>query len=198
MVDVPAQLGSAQSAFIRLRASYTFNKKHTLSALYAPLQFKSTGSFNRAIEFGENIFLPSETTDVAYKFNSYRLSYRYRLVDREKIKFGLGLTAKLRDARIAFSTGSKQDETTDLGFVPLINFRLNLYPSKKLLFTLRGDALVGSEGRAEDIFAGFHYSVNNSLALKAGYRILEGGADVEQVYNFSLIHYASVGVIYSP
>jgi len=198
LVDVPDQFGSGQSAFIRLRASYTFNKKHTVSALYAPLQFKSSGNFSRAIEFGENVFLPSETTDVSYKFNSYRLTYRYRIVDRDKIKFGLGLTAKLRDARIGFSAGSKQDETTDLGFVPLINFRLDLYPSEKLLFTLRGDALVGSQGRAEDIFAGFHYSLFESLALKAGYRILEGGADVEQVYNFSLIHYASVGVIYSP
>ena len=28
----------------------------------------------------------------------------------------------------------------------------------------------------------------------AGYRIIEGGADVDQVYNFSLLHFASAGL----
>ncbi len=181
-----------------MRASYTFAKKHSISVLYAPLQFKSSGNFSKTIKFGEANFLPNEITDVNYKFNSYRLSYRYRLVDRKKISFGIGLTAKLRDARIRLSTASKQEETTDLGFVPLIHFRLNVYPGDNLLFTLRGDALVGTQGRAEDVFAGFEYSLNKTLALKAGYRILEGGADVDQVYNFSLIHYAAVGFVYKP
>ncbi len=197
LVDIPDQLGTGQTAFLRLRASYTIKDRHTISGLYAPLTFKSSGSFSRPIEFGNSVYSENDVTDVSYKFNSYRLTYRYRIVNKEKIKFGLGLTGKIRDARIGFSSGIKSDETTDVGFVPLINFRLNLYPTEKLMFTLNGDALVGPQGRAEDIFAGFEYAISNPVAVKAGYRILEGGADVDQVYNFSLIHYASAGVIFT-
>jgi hypothetical protein len=33
------------------------------------------------------------------------------------------------------------------------------------------------------------------LTLKAGYRIVEGGADNIEVYSFALIHYASIGAL---
>lgn len=197
LVDVPKQLGTWITPFLRLRASYIIKHRHTISALYAPLTFKSSGSFSKPIKFGNSIYSENDITDVSYKFNSYRLTYRYRIVDRRNIKFGLGLTIKIRDARIGFSSGVKSDETTDFGFVPLINFRLDLYATEKLIFTINGDALVGTKGRAEDIFAGFEYSIIDPIAIKAGYRILEGGANVDQVYNFSLIHYASFGVIFT-
>jgi hypothetical protein len=31
--------------------------------------------------------------------------------------------------------------------------------------------------------------------LKAGYRLLEGGADNDEVYNFTLVNYATIGLI---
>jgi hypothetical protein len=37
--------------------------------------------------------------------------------------------------------------------------------------------------------------IKDNLKLRTGYRIIEGGADVEQVYNFSLIHFASIGLV---
>lgn len=196
-VNVPEEFGIGKTAFFRLQASYTIAGRHTILGLFAPLTFNSSGNFSEQIRFGNNIYSVEDITDVSYKFNSYRLTYRYRIVDREKIKFGLGLTGKIRDARIGFSSGEKSDETTDLGFVPLINFRFDYYATDKLLFTLNGDALVGPVGRAEDIFAGFEYLLSDLIGLKAGYRILEGGADIDQVYNFSLIQYASLGVILS-
>jgi len=98
---------------------------------------------------------------------------------------------------IGFSSGVKSEETTDLGFVPLINFSLDSYPAEKIIFTLNGGALVGTKCRTKDIFAGFEYSIIDPIVIKLGYRVLEGGVNVGQVYNFSLIHYASVGVIFT-
>jgi hypothetical protein len=34
------------------------------------------------------------------------------------------------------------------------------------------------------------YSLDGSWSLAAGYRTVEGGADVEEVYNFAWLHYA--------
>lgn len=195
LVNVPSELGTATTFFYRLRASYTIAERHTISGLFAPLTFNSSGKFSKPIKFGKSTYQTSDITDVSYKFNSYRLTYRYRFLDREKIKVGVGLTGKIRDARIGFSTDSLSDETTDLGFVPLINFRLEVFPTEKLMFCLTGDALVGTQGRAEDIFAGLQYQLKEQISIKAGYRILEGGADIDQVYNFSIIHYASAGLI---
>ena len=60
-----------------------------------------------------------------------------------------------------------------------------------------GDALAAPQGRAEDVLIAATYEVSDNLAIRAGYRILEGGADNDEVYNFALFNYASVGVTYT-
>lgn len=125
-VDIPNEFGVPNTFFYRARASYTVDDRHTISVLFAPLEFISSGNFDRPIDFGEYTYESDDYVDVIYKFNSYRLTYRYQLFRREKLRFGIGITGKIRDARIAFESGQKNDETTDLGFVPLINFRLAL------------------------------------------------------------------------
>ncbi len=79
--------------------------------------------------------------------------------------------------------------------VPLINFYLNWNFTQRAGFLLEGDALVGKQGRAEDIFGGFTYKLNDIISAKAGYRVLEGGADNDEVYNFTWFNYASAGVV---
>ena len=88
-----------------------------------------------------------------------------------------------------------QSAKTDFGFVPLINFNLEWFPQEKYSFQLAGDALFSpyGQGRAEDVLLAFRYHWSRST-IKAGYRILEGGADVSEVYNFTLFHYAVIGI----
>jgi hypothetical protein len=38
------------------------------------------------------------------------------------------------------------------------------------------------------------YRFNDTAALMAGYRLLEGGADNDEVYTFSMFNYAVFGV----
>jgi len=66
-------------------------------------------------------------------------------------------------------------------------------PSFGLL--LDGDALVGPNGgRAEDVLLAAQWRVREGTLARIGYRILEGGADVDSVYNFALVHYATAGL----
>ena len=58
------------------------------------------------------------------------------------------------------------------------------------------DGLAGGPGRAFDIALKLHYAINDHWGLSAGYRTLEGGADVESVYNFAWLHYAVVSGTY--
>ena len=206
-VQIPGDAGTAfslktdlkpnPSAYFRARIGYTIKSKHTISALYAPLKIKSDGATNFPITFEGETFNAQTPIDASYKFNSYRITYRYRLVDKEKFEFGLGFSGKIRDAEIELSSEELSASKINVGFVPLVNFRLywNIHNDVGVLF--KGDALAASQGRAEDIILAGTYQISDQLQLRCGYRILEGGADNDEVYNFSLFHYASFGLSYS-
>ncbi len=184
-------------AFYRLRVNYTIKSRHTLSLLYAPLETKSVGSLPNDIFFEGVVFPANTELTGTYKFNSYRLTYRYDIVQKPRFEFGLGFTAKIRDAKIALSSSGLTSEKTNVGFVPIINFRLLWKIDNQLGLLLDGDALAAPQGRAEDVLIALSYKVSNNLGIRAGYRILEGGADNDEVYNFALFHYASFGISYT-
>jgi hypothetical protein len=188
---------SKTAFFYRIRLSYTIKSRHTISLLYAPLETKSEGSVSRDILFEGVIFPANAELKGTYKFNSYRLTYRYDFVKNPELEFGLGLTGKIRDAKIALTSPGLVSEKTNVGFVPLINFRLLWNIDDNLGLLLDGDALAAPQGRAEDVLVAVTYKLSDGFGIRAGYRILEGGADNDEVYNFSLFNYASVGITYT-
>lgn len=183
--------------FYRIRLNYTFKSRHTLSLLYAPLETKSEGSVANDILFEGEIFPANTQIAGTYKFNSYRLTYRYDIVKKEKIEFGLGFTGKIRDAKIALTSGQLEATKTNVGFVPIINFRLKWKMNDTFGLLLDGDALAAPKGRAEDVLIAATYKLSENIDIRAGYRILEGGADNKEVYNFTLFHYATLGFSYT-
>lgn len=189
----------AESKFVyRLRLGYRFHPKHSVSVLFAPLSLNAQGSVDKDISFNGDLFPANTPLQAFYKFNSYRLTYRFDFVNSKKWKVGLGLTAKIRDAEVRLEDENKSSSNTDFGFVPLLNFRVEWMFSQKMSLLLEGDALAspGGQGRAEDVLLALFYHLNDSVSLRAGYRILEGGADVESVYNFTLLNYATVGAVF--
>jgi hypothetical protein len=187
-------LSANSKIYYRIRVSYTIKSRHTISALFAPLTTTSDGSIPYDVNFSGTLFPANTALDATYKFNSYRLTYRYDIVKKQKIDFGLGFTAKIRDASIALESAGMKAEKTNVGFVPIINFRLHWRFAENFGLLLEGDALAAKQGRAEDILIAATYRFSDHLAIKAGYRILEGGADNDEVYNFALFHYGAVGL----
>jgi hypothetical protein len=190
-------LKSEKEIFYRLRASYVINNRHSLSLLYAPLETKSQGSVPEDIFFEGELFAANTQLNSTYVFNSYRLTYRYDFVQKPGFEFGLGFTAKIRDAKIAISSSESVAEKTNTGFVPILNFRLLWKCNDTFGLLLDGDALVAPQGRAEDVLIAATYTLSDNFTIRAGYRILEGGAENDEVYSFSLFHYASVGMSYT-
>ena len=186
------------AGFFRLRAGVRFGKRHEVSALVAPLRFCAEGSVDRAILYQGVEFPAGSPLHARYRFDSYRVSYLYAVWRPERLTLHLGLTAKVRDAAISLEDPERKAEKTNTGFVPLIAFRLQWRAGERWTLLLDGDALAapGGQGRAEDVFLGVVYAAAPKLHARAGYRILEGGADVETVYNFALVHYVAVGVEY--
>jgi hypothetical protein len=191
------QLTPDTEFFYRLRLSYTIKSRHTLSLLYAPLETQSEGRVAEDILFEGVVFNANSQLRGTYKFNSYRLTYRYDIVKKPKVEFGLGFTAKIRDAQIALSSEGLYSEKDNVGFVPIINFRLLWNVNDQFGLLLDGDALAAPQGRAEDISLAATYKLSDNLRVRLGYRILEGGADNDEVYNFALFHYALAGISYT-
>ena len=176
----------------RLYLIWDINDRHSLRGLLAPLAYTETGSLTDPVDFAGESYLPRDPVDGTYKFNSWRLGYRYRFLNRERLKLSVGFTAKIRDAKIELSQGSTTSKDTDLGFVPLLYLGADwrFTGNWHLIFDFEG--LAGGPGRAFDTALKLHYAFNDRWGLSVGYRSVEGGADVESVYNFAWFHYAVV------
>jgi hypothetical protein len=196
-VNLNDNLRAKPTAFYRLRLSYTMANRHTVSLLYAPLTVRYQGGFDRDINFNNQLFAANRPVSVDYTFNSYRLTYRYDFIARSQWRVGVGLTAKIRDADVRFTNESVSTHFDNVGFVPLLNIAVTYQPDEHWRLLLEADALGSRFGRAEDIFVGGAYNLSKAIGLKAGYRVVEGGADVDDVYNFTWINYASVGLLLS-
>jgi hypothetical protein len=189
-------LESETEYFWRVRADFRVASKHVLSALVAPLTIHSSGTFNAPVEFAGATFAPGVTTDGTWTFNSYRATYRYEPIRRDTWMFGFGVSVKVRDAVIRLESPTTAAEKTNLGVVPLINFKFERRLGGRASFLLEGDALAAPQGRAEDVFAGVVVDAGRRWGIKAGYRFLEGGADNDEVYTFAAVHYAAAGVVF--
>jgi hypothetical protein len=187
------ELDSEPGLFWRLRISRDLGEKHHLSLLIAPLRLESDGSVDRVVSFAGVDFPANADIKARYRFDSYRLTYRYRFYQDEKLYAGIGLTAKIRDAEISLSDVSGKASKANTGFVPLINLKLHWQFSKKLGILFQGDGLAAPQGRAEDFLLAGFYGLDEKLDLKLGYRFLEGGADNDEVYNFALVNYVVIG-----
>ncbi|MFT4533416.1 MAG: hypothetical protein ACJA1A_001094 [Saprospiraceae bacterium] len=183
--------------YLRAEVTYTINNRHSIEVTAAPLTVAYQNATLPKISF-QGVSFEGSGIDGRYKFNTYRGSYRYRLLRKSNFTFELGASILVRDARIALTQDDITVDNTDLGFVPLVSFELAYQPFQSIGFQLKGDALVGPVGRAEDIFAGVTVDLfSDIISVKAGYRLIEGGADVDQVYNFAYFHFASIGIVYT-
>ncbi len=194
-ISLTDDLETLPRVFYRLRLSYLYREKHFFSALFAPLTLKTEGDFGKDLIFQNTTFAAGTALNGGYQFNSYRLTYRYNFPRTRRFQLGIGATAKIRDARITLESEDQSATKTNVGFVPLINFMAEWIVKERLSLVLTGDALVAPQGRAEDVLLAVLVYPNRRITLKIGYRVLEGGADNDEVYNFTLLHYAVIGGI---
>jgi hypothetical protein len=98
-------LTSDTSYFWRVRADLRMARNHVLSALIAPLRIDAAGAFDQPVSFAGTTFAAGVPVQGRYVFNSYRLTYQWEPVQNEQWRFGVGLTAKIRDAATRLQAG---------------------------------------------------------------------------------------------
>jgi hypothetical protein len=163
--------------------------------LVAPFSLTETGTPESAIEFAGESYASGTPLQATYTFNSYRLTYRYLLHEGERSTAWGGVTAKVRDAEIALAQGAVSSRKEDFGFVPLLHLagEWRFAPHWRLIADV--DGLAGGPGRAVDATLKLGRDFDARWAVRAGYRMVEGGADVDEVYTFAWLHYATVSLV---
>jgi len=185
------------SPFFRLRVGCLSNGKDYFSFLYAPLKIVETGTIERDILFDGKSFKANLPTEVVYKFNSYRFTYNRRIINKDNFKFGIGLSAKIRDAGVSLKNSALLSENFTVGFAPLINLIANWDITSKMGVDFFGEGIAASKGRAIDLSLSGRYSFTKTLQGNIGYRLLEGGANGTNGYNFIQLHFIFASLNYS-
>lgn len=181
-----------QGAFFhhRFESIVDVGQRHKIRFVYAPLSLSVGGRFDQSVNYDNVSFNATDNVTVDYQFNSYRLGYVYGLMDTQKQKINLGLTLKIREADIRVSQLNTSASFDDFGFVPLFYFSYFYQFSKNWSLFFDADFAAASQGRALDAALKFRRELKENHLLGVGYRILEGGADNDEVLTFSLFHYA--------
>ncbi|HET9453447.1 MAG TPA: hypothetical protein VFO66_04095 [Gemmatimonadaceae bacterium] len=185
-----ALVGNGPWPAARAYVTWRMNERHALRMLLAPLSIRESGALAAPVQFAGASYTTGSPVEAEYTFNSYRLTYRYRLREAARSSAWVGFTAKVRDATIALQQGATASRKDDVGFVPLLHVAGEWRMTSRWFATVDADALAGGPGRAEDVAVKFGYRATRRLSLHAGYRMVEGGADVPSTYSFAWLHHA--------
>ncbi len=186
--------GSGPWPAARAYLTWRTGERHALRALVAPFSITETGVPGQQIDFAGATYASGVPVEATYQFNSYRITYRYQLHEGERWTWWTGFTGKMRDAKIELRQGAITSRKNDLGFVPLLHVAGDWRFAPSWRLGLDADALAGGPGRAEDVALTLGRDLGDAWTLTAGYRTVEGGADVDEVYAFAWLHYAVVGI----
>ena len=109
--------GSGPFAAARVYFDYAFRPKHEFRVLAAPLSVTATGRLPATTLFAGKTFAPGQPVEGTYQFNSYRLTYRYRIYEGDRWTWKIGATGKIRDAKIELRQGVVSAVDDNVGFV---------------------------------------------------------------------------------
>jgi hypothetical protein len=188
-------VGNGPVPLLRLDAAWALNERQDVRVLLAPFGYEEAGTLAGPVNFNGASFAAGPV-DATYRFNSWRATWRYRLVAEGRWLLKLGVTAKVRDAEIGLRQGLVTSTDTDVGFVPLVHVYSEYRFNERWTAIIDADAMAAPQGRAID--AGFKvgYDFKGPLSVTAGYRILDGGADNDTVYNFARFDQAVASLVW--
>jgi hypothetical protein len=177
----------------RLQLNMKPHPRHQFSLLAAPLTLKPQGKFDRDIVFQNKTFTAGSEIDAIYRFDSYRAQYRYFFPKPLWVLKSVGASLKIRDAEISLDDGNQKASKTNTGLVPLLSLNAGYPIMEELEAVLEAEGLASPYGRAEDVYLGLEMKFTEASRIRVGYRFLEGGSDIDEVYTFAAIHYATLG-----
>lgn len=185
-------VGEGPLTALRLEINWRVSDKHGVRVMLAPLEYEEQIVFTAPVNFNGGTFAADTPTTAGYRFNSWRIGYHYTMTDTPQTTLRLGGTLKIRDAEIRLEQGNLVRADDDLGLVPLLHLAAERRFGSGWFVGTDFDALAGGPGRAID--AGLTVGMETTDRWRFGVelRVLEGGADIDRLYNFAQFNSASI------
>ena len=103
------------------------------------------------ISFAGTTFSPGTPTEGKYKFDTYRVSYRYLFLNKNSWRMHVGATLLVRDAKIELEQSGLKASDSNVGVSPLLNFSTEWAFAKRWAAIFDFEGLAGGPGRALDL-----------------------------------------------
>jgi len=194
--DMTSLTGPGPELGWRIDGGWQINEKHAVRAVIAPFEVSGTGELSGITDFAGQTFAAGPA-NATYKFNTYKFTYRYTFFDRDDWRWNAGITGVIRDANIELQQGQIRANDDDLGFVPTLHLSGAYQLSDQWRLALDFDGLAGGPGRLVDLSLKAHYALHDRWRVGGGYRLLEGGVDIDEVYNFAWLNFLVFDVRYA-
>ncbi len=177
--------------------------RHTVIALWAPLDLTTRVTLNRDLVFQTTTLAQGDVFDHRYLFDGYRLTYLFRLLSSERLSWHVGASVQVRNASVEFRSVDKTPATfvveRDIGVVGAVRTRLRFDPGP--IWAMADVDFFNSFGLG--LKAGIHdVALTFGVPLVPGadfflrLRLIGGGADVpsRDIYNWGNYGAAVVGL----
>lgn len=192
--DLDQLTGSGPIPAGRLTLDCDIAPDHGVRAVAAPLEVSGTGVLDQDVSFQGRNFAAGLPTKATYKFNTYRLTYRYRFLANEHWQLRVGATGYIRDAEIRLEQGGTSERDGNIGFVPTLHLDGEYRLSDRWRIGADFDGLAGGPGRLLELAVKANYDLDENWTVGLGYRAIEGGADTDSVYAFAWVQSAVLSV----
>jgi hypothetical protein len=175
-IDFAQTLGGQTSANVgRLDGYFRFNDRHSLGFSWYSLHFNGYRTLQKDIDWGDINFPIGADVSSEIKFNVYKLSYQYSLINNAEVELGGLIGLHVMDTSISLSsTGlvaqARADSVTAplpvLGLYARYNFtpKLSIYYNYQFFFINYQDQV---KGGLQDFLLGLEYRVWRNVALGA-------------------------------
>lgn len=178
----------------RTTLTWRMNERWSLRFLAAPLSTESELVSATPVVFQDVTFAAGQPLSVDYRFDSYRISAVRRFDGDGPWSFRAGATLKLRDAEITVRDAARKSSKSNRGLVPLLYGGARLELNERLAIDADADAAAAPQGRAVDAILRLETRAGERTWIYAGGRMLDGGADNDEVNTFATFAYLVGGL----
>lgn len=194
--DMNALQGDPVSPIFRAAVDFDPWERHGFRLAYQFLRSEGTGALPRTTGFAGGTFAPNTRTTGDYRFDTWRATYRYTLIQTEDFRLRIGLTGLIRDAEIRLTQNGVTRRDSNVGFVPLLHasFDWRVAPGWRLMGDI--DGLAAPQGSAFDLGLRAGYDITRNWQATLGWRMLTGGVDNSTTYNFARFQSVVGGLAY--
>ena len=181
--------GATADPTTSIRSGFEFylNDANEVLAQFSPYTIRAVGTLNSAINFDGVGFNTTEETLIAYKWDAYKLRWRYNFLDNNIFVVKAGLGVVLSRVVTELSTDTKAEKVAVTTVLPIAHLHLGVNINDSELYTEVDGGRIEDECTLDAALM-YRYKISKHWDVGGGYRFERVVVDDSQLYNEFISH----------